>query len=132
MTSTIQIAIAIVELDDQILIGRRLSDQVLAGKWEFPGGKIEPGESSTEAVRRECMEETGLIVDAGPLWQTVLHTYPHGVVRLHFHRCRPVDPIQADQSLPSPQAPFRWVPRDRLVDFDFPAANADVLRRLMQ
>ncbi len=126
MTVITDIAIAIVQHDDRFLIGQRHSGQTLAGLWEFPGGKIKSGESSSGAAVCECLEETGLAVEAGPLWQTAEHTYPHGTVRLHFHLCRPTSPDLA------PRAPFRWVRRADLPSFEFPAANADVLRRLMQ
>lgn len=126
MPVIIDIAIAIVKYNDRFLIGRRDSGQTLAGFWEFPGGKIESGETSAAAAFRECLEETGLEVEVGPLWQRVEHSYSHGTVRLHFHLCCLVDPDQ------SPKTPFRWVRSADLSDFEFPAANADVLRLLMQ
>ena len=83
-----RIAVAIVKADEHFVIGQRPPDVPLAGYWEFPGGKMLPGESPLEAAARECFEETGIAVQAIDEYQTVIHEYAHGVLELHFVNCR--------------------------------------------
>jgi len=74
----------LIDADGRFLLTTRPEGKVWAGYWEFPGGKLEPGESVAEALRRELHEELGItIVDALP-WQVELVDYPHARVRLHF------------------------------------------------
>ncbi len=86
-----QIAIAVVEQDDRFLVGRRPDGTVLAGMWEFPGGKVRPGETPEQSAIRECREETGLDVTVVGNFPDCVHEYDHGTVHLHFLRCRPQD-----------------------------------------
>ncbi|MCE9554431.1 MAG: (deoxy)nucleoside triphosphate pyrophosphohydrolase [Planctomycetes bacterium] len=125
------IAIAVVEHDGQVLIGRRADDTTLGGLWEFPGGKIRESESPAEAAVRECQEETGLTVEVVSLDSTVEHQYDRPgqeplCVRLHFFRCRP------RQLQLAPLAPFRWVPHSELKNYEFPAANQAIVAALMR
>jgi mutator protein MutT len=119
------IAIAVVEQAGSLLIGQRAPGTALAGLWEFPGGKIEPGESAEAAAVRECLEETGLAVE--PLFRYPEHVqqYDHDRVRLSFVACR-LSP--GTQSIP--REPFRWVARDDLRGYPFPAGNARLLQVL--
>ena len=76
----------LIRSDGAALLARRPSTKVYSDYWEFPGGKIEPGEPVAEALRREIREELGVeIVRAFP-WITRVFTYPHATVRLHFYR----------------------------------------------
>ena len=118
------IAIAVVEQNGQFLIGQRPPGVALAGLWEFPGGKVEPGETAAAAAVRECLEETGLAVEVLGTYPVHDHQYDHGAVRLQFFRCRPFD----RQS--EPHAPFRWVEREALSEYTFPAGNATLLEHL--
>ena len=126
--ATTEIAIAVVEHEGRYLIGLRPPDVPLPGLWEFPGGKVRPGEAPAEAAQRECLEETGLAVVVGEPLPDVLHTYEHGRLRLHFFRCRLGDPAAAAAVPPR----FRWVPGEKLVDYAFPAANAELIARLVR
>lgn len=123
MRPLVSIAIAVVEHEGKYLLQQRTSAQVLAGKWEFPGGKIEPGESPAEAAVRETLEETGLAVRAERTLLEVRHAYEHATVQLHFIRC-----VLAASS---PQREgTRWVTAAELSDYDFPAANLPLLKML--
>ncbi len=83
----IAVAAAVIErADGSFLLARRPSGKVYAGFWEFPGGKVEPGESVMAALARELKEELGVTACGIYPWITRLYTYPHGTVRLHFHR----------------------------------------------
>lgn len=124
-SASVSVAIAIVECHDRFLVGRRGAESVLAGKAEFPGGKIEPGEAASDAARRECQEEAGVSVEVLFEYPATAHTYAHGRVALRFFACRPVG-----GEVREPLAPFRWVPRAELATLDFPAANHDLLRLL--
>ncbi len=126
MTGIEQIAIAVVQDQDQFLAGPRGNDQVLAGYWEFPGGKIKPDETAEQAAIRECLEETGLHVQIVGQYPTVKHTYEHGTLQLYFFNCQPL----ADS--PSPQTPFRWIPRQALKEYRFPEANESLLALLQE
>ena len=71
------------------LLTSRPPGKVYEGYWEFPGGKLEAGESVEQALRRELIEEIGLTITAPQLWKTELVDYPHALVRLHF--CKVLD-----------------------------------------
>ena len=125
------IAIAVVERDGQVLIGRRAADVALGGLWEFPGGKLRDGESPAEAAVRECQEETGLAIEVVSHHSTVEHQYDRTGqealrVRLYFFRCRPRSGQLA------PLAPFRWVRYSELKSYEFPAANQAIVAALMR
>jgi 8-oxo-dGTP diphosphatase len=71
---------------DEYLLTTRPPGKAYAGYWEFPGGKLELGESVQTALRRELEEEIGITIDDAPVWRSSLVDYPHGLVRLHFCR----------------------------------------------
>lgn len=121
---TTEVAVAVVVAGEQVLVGRRAPGVPLAGDWEFPGGKIQPGESPADAAVREVLEETGLAIEVQKPLAIVSHQYPHGAVRLHFYLCTPT-------ASPTPRAPFQWLDRRRLRELDFPEANAEIIERLM-
>jgi 8-oxo-dGTP diphosphatase len=68
----------------RFLLTSRPEGKVYAGYWEFPGGKLEAGESVEQALRRELHEELGITIGAAQPWQVELMDYPHARVRLHF------------------------------------------------
>jgi 8-oxo-dGTP diphosphatase len=72
--------------DGSFLLGRRPEGKPYAGYWEFPGGKIEPGETAAQALVRELHEELGIEADRYTPWITREFVYPHAHVRLHFFR----------------------------------------------
>jgi len=79
-------AAVILRTDGAFLLACRPVGKVFAGYWEFPGGKVEPGEAHEHALARELHEELGIdVVDAAP-WITRVYAYPHATVRLHFFR----------------------------------------------
>ena len=68
----------------RFLLTSRPAGKVYAGYWEFPGGKVEAGESIEQALRRELQEELGITIGPAQPWQVELMDYPHALVRLHF------------------------------------------------
>ena len=120
------IAVAVVESDGAVLVGMRGPKSPLEGLWEFPGGKVESSESPASAAVRECWEETGLRVEVVAPFSEQVEQYGHGRVRLHFFRCRLLQPTGAVR------APFRWVSLSELALLPFPTGNRNVLKRLMR
>ena len=74
----------LIDGDGRFLLTSRPPGKVYAGYWEFPGGKVEAGESIEQALRRELQEELGITIGAAQPWQVTLMDYPHARVRLHF------------------------------------------------
>lgn len=112
------IAIAVViDHEHNVLIGQRPEGVPLAGLWEFPGGKIEAGETPEMAATRECLEETGLRVAPDRRYPPEIHEYEHGIVELNFVFCLPYG------SSIAPRSPYRWVPIAELSRYEFPAGN---------
>lgn len=120
----LQIAVAVVQHDGRYLIGQRPDGVKLAGYWEFPGGKLEPGETPAAAACRECREETGLQAVAVATHSVVQHRYDYGLLELHFVLCR-----CEGVSHPVPRR-FRWVAAGELGDYEFPPANAKLVADL--
>ena len=74
----------LMQADGQFLLTSRPEGKVYAGYWEFPGGKLEAGETVEDALRRELQEELGIVIGAAQIWKTQMVDYPHALVRLHF------------------------------------------------
>lgn len=86
-TNPVGVAAAVLQkADGSFLLAQRPSGKIWAGYWEFPGGKIEPGETPYHALVRELREELGIEVETAYPWVTRLFTYPHATVRLNFFR----------------------------------------------
>lgn len=115
--------------DSQFLLTSRPPDKVYAGYWEFPGGKLEPGETVEQALRRELQEELGITIGPAEPWQVELMDYPHARVRLHF--CKVFDwqgefemreaqqmawqslPVQLSPVLPGTLPVLKWLAKER-------------------
>lgn len=82
----IDVAVGVVIRDGTVLLGQRVAGKPYAGWWEFPGGKVEKGETIAHALARELHEELGLEVGASHPWVVREFSYPHARVRLHFRR----------------------------------------------
>jgi 8-oxo-dGTP diphosphatase len=83
----VDVAAAVIEHSDGgFLLTQRPAGKIYEGYWEFPGGKVEPGEPVADALNRELREELGIDVELAYPWITRVYTYPHATVRLHFHR----------------------------------------------
>ncbi len=83
--AVVDVAVGVLmQSDGQFLLTSRPEGKVYAGYWEFPGGKLEAGESVEQALRRELQEELGITIGPVQAWKTQMVDYPHALVRLHF------------------------------------------------
>jgi 8-oxo-dGTP diphosphatase len=88
-TTAVEVVAAVIERPDgSFLLAQRPADKVYAGYWEFPGGKVEPGEPLAQALARELHEELGIDVVSAYPWIVQTYAYPHAKVRLNFFRVR--------------------------------------------
>ncbi len=121
------IAVGIVRQNGNILIDKRKEDDMLGGLWEFPGGKVEPGETYEEAVVRELKEELGIDVRVDRFFATIEHGYSHFTISMHAYECQHVggEPQAIECS------DWRWVPVHELRNYAFPRANGKLLDILL-
>lgn len=120
------VAAVLTQPDGRILLAQRPPGKVYAGYWEFPGGKVEAGESLEAALARELHEELGIVVSSAPRWITRLFTYPHATVRLNFFR------VFAWQGAPHPHEGqmFSWQLPDAVEVTPLLPANFPILKAL--
>ena len=117
------VAGVITDARGRVLLSRRTEGRDLAGLWEFPGGKREPGETDRQALARELREELAVDLEVGPLvWSTRA-----GPLVLRFFRC-PWRSGQRPRALGSVQ--FRWVLREDLPALSFPPADDELVAAL--
>jgi len=127
LPSLVEVVAALVRDDaGRYLITQRRRGSHLAGLWEFPGGKREPGESLEAALRRELTEELSARFVVGEKVDTVQWEYPDRTVVIHFYRCR----LESGTIEPREAQTMAWVAPERLGDFDFPPADRELIARL--
>jgi mutator protein MutT len=114
----IVVSAAVIERDGLFLMTRRLEGTHLAGAWEFPGGKCDPGESFTDGLTRELLEELGARATIGREIFTVQHAYPERTVELHFF-----ETTLRDTPEPLLGQEMRWVARAELRELELPEAD---------
>ena len=112
--------------DGTFLLAQRPPDKIWAGYWEFPGGKIEPGETPYDALVRELNEELGITVQTAYPWLSRIFTYPHATVRLNFFRVT----AWSGELHPHEGQQFSWQQPTRVLVNPILPANAPVLRAL--
>ncbi len=116
---------AVVEQGRCVLVTERPAGTHLAGHWEFPGGKVEAGESHRQCLEREMREELDVGVQVGEELLATTFRYPDRTVDLHFYRCE-------INGTPTPLLGqgLRWMPRTELDTLPFPAADRELIQRL--
>jgi len=126
----IDVAVGVlIDADGRFLLTSRPPGKVYAGYWEFPGGKVEAGETVAQALQRELHEELGITIGVAHPWQEEIVDYPHALVRLHF--CKVFDwqgdfemregqamawqtlPVQVAPVLPGTLPVLRWFAAER-------------------
>ena len=121
----VTVVAAVIERGGRILITRRPAGSHLAGLWEFPGGKPDPGETFEDALRREIAEELGAGATVGERIETVEWEYPDKRVKIVFFRCR-ID----GEPRPLEGQEMAWVAPADLPRYAFPAADLVLVERL--
>ena len=123
----ITVVAAVIEEGGRFLVTRRQKGVHLAGLWEFPGGKIDEGETHAAALVREIREELDADVDVGELVFEVTHPYEDRTVTLYFYRC-------TLRGTPRPLLgqEMRWVPRADLATLGFPPADEELIKLLTE
>jgi 8-oxo-dGTP diphosphatase len=122
-----QIGVAVIwNQTGQILIDRRKVGGTMGGLWEFPGGKIEPGETVEACIEREIQEELAIEITVGKQLISIDHTYPTFHLTLTVHHCQHISgipqPIESEE--------IRWVNIGDLNNYQFPAANIAIINAL--
>jgi 8-oxo-dGTP diphosphatase len=128
--NTVVVAAGVLIEGGRVLLTQRRSGTHLAGAWEFPGGKVDPGEDPREALRRELAEELGIDVTAGEILDVTFHRYKEAgkaVLLLFFEATRA-------PGSPGPRAlevaAFRWAIKADLDPAHFPPADVEVLKKV--
>lgn len=128
LSEPVHVVCAVLERDGLVLVAKRPEGKRLAGFWEFPGGKIEPGESAEAALHRELREELGCEVEVLASGPSVLHDYEWGRILLHPFRCRlrqgSPDLVAHEHSA------LKWVKRQDLAQIRLAPADIPILEWL--
>jgi len=120
------VAVGVLSRNGRFLVTRRRENTHQGGLWEFPGGKVEPGESVTDALRRELSEELGVELEAATPLLEITHRYPEKTVRLMVWR------VLGFQGTPRglEGQPLHWATPDELLTLKFPPANRPIVEAL--
>jgi 8-oxo-dGTP diphosphatase len=122
-----QVVAALIVRDGKVLICQRAQDQPMPLKWEFPGGKVEPGEEEPAALQRELREELGISAIIEEKVTSIQHHYRKGgAVELHFYRVQDYEGELENRIFEQ----IRWVDRRDLPRFDFLDADHGLVRQL--
>jgi 8-oxo-dGTP diphosphatase len=122
------VSAALIDVDGRVLLARRPEGKSMAGQWEFPGGKLAPGESPEEALIRELREELAIDVTASCLAPLAFASHDYD----HFHLVMPLFALRQWSGRPIPQEgqSLAWVAKDRLADYPMPPADIPLVAQL--
>lgn len=118
----------ILDSDNNILIARRAPEAHQGGLWEFPGGKVEPGETVIEALARELREELDIVIGRTSALMEIRHSYKDKVVLLDVHLVWDF----SNKARAAENQPLQWVAAQELSHFQFPAANVPIIEAVQK
>lgn len=122
----LHVVAALIERRGLVLLSQRRADQSLPLLWEFPGGKVEPGESPEAALVREIREELGCRIHVGEVVETIVHAYPEFDLEMPVYRAT----LDGDEPRAVTVADVAWVPRKRITNLPMPPADIPFAGRL--
>lgn len=120
----IEVVAAVIRRGVRVLVTQRSHDAHMGGLWEFPGGKVEPGETHAEALERELREELGIRAVVGEKFAAILHSYSDRTVHLHFYQ---TELVEGDEPRPIGCEDVRWVTLEELAALPMPPADAPLV-----
>ncbi len=121
-----ELVVAAIAENGRFLLGKRPPSGLLGGLWEFPGGKVETGETHEQALTRVIRDELGVEICVGGLAAVVNHAYSHFKVTLNVYRCT----MRSGSPRPVSHSELKWVPRAGFGRYAFPKANLKFLKAL--
>jgi len=124
--NVIRVTAALIEKDGKILIAQRNGEGNQALKWEFPGGKIDPGETPEQCLSRELKEELNLDIRVGELLDTINFDYPTWTIQLLVYRAE----IVGGEMRLNVHNDVRWVARSEISSYDFCPADVELVKKI--
>lgn len=124
---TIRVVAAVLERGGNYLITQRRPTAVLPLLWEFPGGKVEPGETDAQALKRELLHRLGAQIECGKLISFVSHPYEHYTVELFLYECH----LASDKLEARNVAAFKWVASAEFEQYPFTPADEASMNKLL-
>ncbi|ATC85134.1 MULTISPECIES: 8-oxo-dGTP diphosphatase MutT [Pseudoalteromonas] len=123
----VHVAVGVIKKNNAIFICKRADEQHQGGLWEFPGGKVEAGESVFVALKRELTEEVGLTIHSSSQLMVIEHDYGDKCVKLDVH----VVSNFSGEAHGAEGQPSEWVAISELENYDFPEANAEIIEKIV-
>ena len=125
-TKIVNVAVGVIKKNNAIFICKRADEQHQGGLWEFPGGKVEAGESVFAALKRELSEEVGITIHSSSQLMVIEHDYGDKCVKLDIH----VVSNFSGEAHGAEGQPSEWVTINQLSNYEFPAANAEIIEKI--
>ena len=122
----VDVVAALIRDGERFLICKRPAHKARALMWEFPGGKVEAGESPRDALIRECMEELDVTLDVGEMYMQVTHEYPDIQIRLSLYEAV----IASGELCSKEHEALCWILPREIPDYEFCPADVDIIHRI--
>lgn len=126
----IEVVAAIIVYENKILCVQRGENKLsyISKKYEFPGGKMEPGEEKAETIKREILEELDMAIEVKEEFLTVKHEYPDFILEMHSFICK----CKNNTVTLTEHLDFKWLDISELDSLDWAAADVPIVKKLMQ
>lgn len=125
----IEVVAAIIIINNRILCVQRNENKLpyISKKYEFPGGKMEAGETKEETIKREILEELKMLIEVKDEFLTVTHQYPDFILTMHSFICNCINPTLTLTE----HIDFKWLHKDELANLDWAAADVPIVKKLI-